>query len=327
MTDAAPSDLAIGIDIGGTKIAAVVVDSVGHRVDKARRPTPGHDAAQVEDAVVDLVDELRGRQDVSSVGVAVAGLVDPDGVVMDAVHLAMDHHPLRARLQERIGMPVQVENDGTAAAWAEYRFGKGAGADPLLVVTVGTGLGGGLVVGGKLIRGAFGTAGEVGHVVIEREGGRPCPCGDRGCLEQYSSGRALVREARRMVKEFPGASHGLVERCGETRTSSTVRRSPMPPARATPVRSGCSRRSATHSAAVSRRSPTCSTRSASCSAEASRSPATCCSSRRSPSTPSTSSGATSGRSPRSSWPGSATTRVRSEPRISPARRRRTEAVP
>lgn len=205
--------LAIGIDIGGTKIAGVVVDEDGHRVDKARRPTPGDDAGKVEDAVVDLVDELRSRHDIASVGVAVAGLVSPDGVVMDATHLAMDHHPLRDRLQGLIGLPVDIENDGTAAAWAEHRFGSGSDADPLLVATVGTGLGGGLVVSGQLVRGAFGTAGEIGHVVVERDGGRPCPCGDRGCLEQYASGRALVREARRMVREFAGASHGLVRRC------------------------------------------------------------------------------------------------------------------
>src|SRR6478752_7189479 len=205
--------LSIGIDIGGTKIAATVVDNAGHRVDRGRRPTPSDDAIKVEEAVVDLVDELRARQPIASVGIAVAGLVDPDGVVMDAVHLAMDNHPFGENLRDRINLPLSVDNDGTAAAWAEYRFGKGAGADPLLVVTVGTGLGGGLVVGGKLIRGAFGTAGEVGHIVIEREGGRPCPCGDRGCLEQYSSGRALVREAQHMVREFAGASHGLVARC------------------------------------------------------------------------------------------------------------------
>ena len=214
MVDTQGTDLAIGIDVGGTKVAAVVVDRAGHRLEKARRPTPSADASQVEDVVVDLVDELRSRHDARTVGVAVAGLVDPQGVVMDAVHLAMDHHPFRSRLEERLHLPVTVENDGTAAAWAEYRFGKGAGADPLLVVTVGTGLGGGLVVGGKLIRGAFGTAGEIGHVVVERDGGRPCPCGDRGCLEQYASGRALVREAQRLMQEHPGAAHGLVERSG-----------------------------------------------------------------------------------------------------------------
>ena len=206
--------LAVGVDIGGTKTAAVVVNDEGRILDRARRPSASTDADQLVEEVAALVLGLRERHEVGSVGIGVAGLVDPEGdVVMTATHLALDGHPLRAKLEAAVGLPVRVDNDGTVAAWAEYRFGAGVGADPLLVVTVGTGLGGGLVVGGRLVRGAFGTAGEVGHVVLERDG-RPCSCGDRGCVEQYASGRALLREARALVRDFPGASPGLVQRCG-----------------------------------------------------------------------------------------------------------------
>jgi glucokinase len=210
--------LAIGIDVGGTKIAAAVVDASGNVLGGARTETPtGGSAAEaavaLEEAIVRIVSELQVEQPVVGVGLGIAGLVaTPGDVVMTATNLRLEQHPLRDRLQDQLGVPVRIENDATAAAWAEYRFGAGAGADPLLVVTVGTGLGGGIVVGGELVRGAFGTAGEVGHVVLERDG-RPCECGDRGCLEQYASGRALVREARLMVRDFAGASLGLVARC------------------------------------------------------------------------------------------------------------------
>jgi glucokinase len=214
VSETAPTlPLAIGVDIGGTKIAAAVVDADGAIVDRTRRPTPGQDIPALEDAIVEMTAELAARHPVVALGIGIAGLVSADGdIVHIGTHLALDQAPLKESLERRIDLPVRLENDATAAAWAIYRFGVGAGADPLLVVTVGTGLGGGIVVGGELVRGAFGAAGEVGHTVLERDG-RPCPCGDRGCLEQYASGRALVREARQMVRDHPGASHGLVARC------------------------------------------------------------------------------------------------------------------
>ena len=158
--------------------------------------------------------ELRARHQVVAVGVGAAGYIDAAGdTVLAATHLAWVQEPLREKLQALLGLPVHVENDGTAAAWAEHRFGAGEGADPLLVVTVGTGLGGGIVVGDRMLPGHSGVTAEVGHVVLVRDG-RPCRCGDRGCLEEYASGRALTREARAQAALHPGVAHGLLARSG-----------------------------------------------------------------------------------------------------------------
>jgi glucokinase len=206
--------LALGVDIGGTKTAVLVVDSDGVVVDRALCPTPGHDADEIERAVARLAAELRARHEVVAVGVGAAGYIDAAGdTVLAATHLAWVDEPLRAKLEARTGLPVHVENDATAAAWAEHRFGAGRGCDPMLMVTVGTGVGGGIVVGGGLLRGWTGVGAEIGHTVLERDG-RPCACGDRGCLEQYASGKALVREARAMAADHEGVAHALLALAG-----------------------------------------------------------------------------------------------------------------
>lgn len=188
--------LAIGIDIGGTKVAAGVVDPDGRILSEARRSTPGTDPRAVEKVIVELVEELgRGRR-IRSVGIGAAGWMDLDGgTVLFSPHLAWRNEPLRENLQQLLRRPVFLANDADAAAWAEWRFGAGRGESRLVCITLGTGIGGAMVMDGRLERGRFGVAGEFGHQVI-MPGGHRCECGNRGCWEQYASGNALGREAR-----------------------------------------------------------------------------------------------------------------------------------
>ncbi len=193
--------LTIGIDIGGTKVAGGLVDDAGAVVARALRATPSLDPQATEQVVAEVVAELASGRVVEAVGIGAAGFIDEGrSVVRFSANLAWRHEPLRERVERRTGLPVVVENDGNAAAWAEYRYGAGLEADPLLVVCVGTGIGGGIVIGGRLLRGAFGTASEFGHFRTVPDGAL-CGCGQRGCWEQYASGNALVREARELAAQ------------------------------------------------------------------------------------------------------------------------------
>ena len=195
--------LTIGVDVGGTKISAGVVDEAGVVVEKLRKPTPASDVAAVAATIAELVIELNKRHEVESVGIGAAGWVSADrATVLFAPNLAWRDEALRDEVQQQVKLPVVVENDANAAAWGEFRFGAGADSDDLLLVTVGTGVGGGIVMDGKLLRGSFGIAGEVGHLRVV-PGGHQCGCGRLGCLEQYASGSALVREARVRVETDP----------------------------------------------------------------------------------------------------------------------------
>ena len=197
----------IGVDVGGTKIAAGVVSSDGDLVAKVRRETPAQDVEAIESAIADAVAELRRDHDVAGIGVAAAGYIDSTrSVVLFAPNLAWRNEPLRADLEERTGLPVLVENDANAAAWGEFRFGTARDVDDMMLLTVGTGLGGGVVVDGALLRGAFGIGAELGHVRVVPDGIR-CGCGNKGCWEMYGSGTALVREARELARSgaVPGA--------------------------------------------------------------------------------------------------------------------------
>ncbi|WP_370249956.1 ROK family protein [Nocardioides sp.] len=188
----------IGVDIGGTKVLAGEIDDAGRLVRTASRPTPGARVplAEVEAALDAAVAEVAQGRTPAGVGVAVAGLVDPDGErVMFAPHLPWAGEPVRARLEERWGVPVAVDNDANCAARGEARFGAARGRSSALLVALGTGIGGAYVLDGRVLRGAGGMAGEFGHMSYS-VGGRACPCGLRGCWEQYCSGRALVRAAR-----------------------------------------------------------------------------------------------------------------------------------
>lgn len=210
--------LTIGVDVGGTKVAAGVVDEEGRILAEERRETPAQDADAVVDTIVAVIEELRKGvegsyrpADIEAVGLAAPGFVDETRSI---VRLAPNIRGWRDRalkfdVQEATGLPAVVENDAAAAAWAEHKRGAGQGEDYLVCVTVGTGVGGGIVSGGSLYRGRFGSAAEVGHMKVESNG-RPCPCGQRGCFEQYASGNALVREARWRATESPSEASLLL---------------------------------------------------------------------------------------------------------------------
>jgi glucokinase len=206
--------LTIGIDIGGTKVAAGAVDERGSIVASARRDTPSHDPTQIEETIADVVRELQATHDVEAVGIGAAGFVDASrSTVIFAPNLAWRDEPLRKAVEARCGLPVVVENDANAAAWAEARFGAGRGEEYLVVLTLGTGLGGGLVIDGQLYRGRLGVAAELGHITVE-PGGRRCGCGGRGCWERYASGRALVREAQEIASLSPAIASRLLDLAG-----------------------------------------------------------------------------------------------------------------
>jgi glucokinase len=213
--------LTIGVDVGGTKIAAGVVNPDGTVVETQRRETPAHEARATEDAIIALVGELRQRHDVEAVGIGAAGYIDEKrATVLFAPNLAWRDEPLKATVEDSVGIPVVVENDANAAAWGEFRFGAGADVDELLMVAIGTGIGGGIVLGGELFRGTFGIAGEFGHVKMV-PGGRVCGCGNRGCWEQYASGPALVREVREVAATRSPTATTILDAAGGDATAIT----------------------------------------------------------------------------------------------------------
>jgi len=187
---------ALGVDVGGTKCLGVVVDEDGTLVTEARRPTPHGD-----DALIDTLEEIVG--DLSSsvepgiaIGIGLPGLITTSGVLRSSPNLpGVVELDLAGRLGARLDRVVRVTNDATAAAFAEWRVGAGRGVDDLVMVTLGTGIGGGVVAGGRLVVGANGFTGEFGHMVVDPNG-PPCPCGRRGCWERYASGSGLAQLAR-----------------------------------------------------------------------------------------------------------------------------------
>jgi glucokinase len=206
--------LACGIDVGGTKIAGGVVDDDGTILEELQVESPATDAVAIEAAIEKLVTELRTRHEIRAVGVGAAGHIDRSrAVILFAANLAARDLDLKSDLERALDLPVVVENDANAAAWGEFQFGAGHDVDDLLLVTVGTGVGGGVVVDGSLYRGAFGVAAEIGHVRVVPDG-RLCGCGNRGCFEMYASGSALVREARSAIQAGSPEGAALLARAG-----------------------------------------------------------------------------------------------------------------
>jgi glucokinase len=210
-------ELTIGVDVGGTKIAAGVVNTEGQILERLRVPTPTT-VEEIDVRIAEVVTTLvqQGGLDSSkaAVGVAAAGFVDEHRTtVRFAPNIPWREHALASSISARVGLPVVVENDANAAAWAEFRFGAGQGVTDVVLITVGTGLGGGIVLDGNLVRGAFGIAAELGHVRVVPQG-RPCGCGQFGCWEQYASGRALLRAARALAIEDPQAAKPMLALAG-----------------------------------------------------------------------------------------------------------------
>ncbi|MBA2695600.1 MAG: ROK family glucokinase [Ornithinimicrobium sp.] len=209
--------ISIGVDVGGTKIAASTVDEHGAIRHRARRETPAQDAAAISAAIVEVVEELRERhrpEEVQAVGVACAGFIDAEGaVVRFSPNLAWRDEPLAERIVEQTGLFVVLENDANAAAWGEFRFGAARDVADMVMVTLGTGVGGGVVSNHAVLRGTHGMAAEIGHMRVV-PGGHRCGCGNRGCWEKYASGSALVREAREMVGGGSPHVAELAARCG-----------------------------------------------------------------------------------------------------------------
>jgi glucokinase len=203
--------LAVGIDVGGTKIAALRVDRAGTVLARDVRPTPADDEAATLAAMGDAADAV-GTSAVRTVGISAAGLVEwPAGLMRFAPNLSWRDVALVDALHERLALPVVADNDNNCAGWGEFRYGVAAGHRDVLFVGVGTGIGGGIILGGQLFRGAHGFAGEIGHTIVE-PGGPPCGCGNRGCWEQVASGHAIARDGRQAVVRHP---HSLLVELAE----------------------------------------------------------------------------------------------------------------
>lgn len=204
---------AIGVDIGGTKIAAGVVDEKGQILAQTRVGTEPDDASSIDRAIAEVYRELSKDYEIGAVGLAAAGFVSSDRTsVSFAPNIAWRDYPIAARVGELIGtdVPIVVENDANAAGWAEFRFGVGRDASDMLMLTVGTGLGGAIIVGNQLVRGRWGVAAEVGHMRVVPSG-HYCGCGHEGCWEQYASGSALVRDARAAAIARPREAAHLLD--------------------------------------------------------------------------------------------------------------------
>jgi len=216
----------IGVDLGGTKLLAGAVDSdlsVHHR---ALRPALGLDQAGLVESCVQAVQEASEAVggEVAAVGFGIPCLIDQTtGTAVMAVNLPLHDIPFRDVMTERLGLPVMVDNDANCAALAEARAGAGRGASELVMLTLGTGIGGGLVLGGELYRGALGAAAELGHMVIDMDG-PPCQgfCPNHGCLESLASGSALVREASLAVAGRPDTPLGRALEDGRPLTGPLI---------------------------------------------------------------------------------------------------------
>ena len=204
-------DHAIGLDVGGTKTAAARVTPDGSIVDRATLPTPADDMAATLNTILEAARAVLAP-DVRAVGIAAAGLVEfATGILRFAPNLVWRDVPLVEHLSGALGLPVVADNDNTAAAWGEFRFGAGRDYRHMMLVGVGTGIGGGIVADGVLFRGAHGFAADIGHIIVEPEGPL-CGCGNRGCWEQVASGQAVTRAGRKAVSD--GEQTLLRERAG-----------------------------------------------------------------------------------------------------------------
>jgi len=221
-----PDACVIGVDLGGTKLLAGAVDAdltVHHR---AHRSSRGTTQAELLDIVVEAVTEVRDvvETEVAAVGFGIPCLIDQRrGMAVMAVNLPIQDVPFRDLMAERLGLPVFVDNDANVAALVEQRHGAARGADDVVMLTLGTGIGGGLVLAGEVYRGSVGAAAELGHMVVQADGPR-CQgaCPNHGCLEAMASGTALAREARQAAAAHPTSGLGRALAAGQEITGPLV---------------------------------------------------------------------------------------------------------
>ena len=208
------SALTIGIDIGGSKILGGVVDSNGKIIDLARRPTPASGGQELVATIIDLIKEFQVIYKIAGIGISVAALISKDqGIIVGAPNIAnLSQLNFVAELERVFNLPVIVENDANAAMWAEYKSGNAQGLNPVILFIIGTGMGGGLVVDGKLFKGANGIGAEFGHMIVQPNGLK-CGCGAFGCIEQYASGSALMRYAKEGIAADPSQGNELLSLC------------------------------------------------------------------------------------------------------------------
>ena len=198
--------LYIGIDVGGTAIKGAVIDGDGKLYGEDSVPTA--EGGEIVNGIVTLCNRLMSlvKEDVKGIGIGCAGVIDSaEGKVVLAKNLSLADFPLIKLLQEKIDVPVKITNDANAAALGEAKFGAGKNYKNSILVTLGTGVGGGIVIDGRLFEGNRSAGAEIGHMVIER-GGELCTCGRRGCFEAYSSATALKRQTKRAMEENPGSA-------------------------------------------------------------------------------------------------------------------------
>ena len=205
--------LTIGIDIGGTKVLGGVVDENGNILANHREATPKEGGVALTTTIANVAKVLLRDHDAVAMGVSAAGFVSSDRETMLATPNISGWNGvnLKNELGKLIDLPIVIENDANAAAWGEAVFGAGVGEAQMMMITVGTGIGGGAVIEGKLHRGAYGIAAEFGHLRVVPEG-HLCGCGARGCFEQYASGNALMRHVREAINASPDAAHNLLAR-------------------------------------------------------------------------------------------------------------------
>jgi len=206
-------NLSIGVDIGGTKVLGGVVDQTGNILTTHREDTPKAGGAELTEVIIGVIQELLAQYPAKSVGISAAGFVSSDRQTMLATPniAGWNGVNLKVEISREIDLPVVIENDANAAAWGEAVYGAGRGESELMMVTVGTGIGGGLVNNGALYRGAFGVAAEFGHMRVVPNG-LLCGCGKLGCFEQYASGSALHRHLLEAIEKDPAGGAALLAR-------------------------------------------------------------------------------------------------------------------
>lgn len=205
------NNLSLGVDIGGTKVSAGVINKKGNIIDSLNCATPNSNPKAVKDTIIDLIVTLMKKHEVDSIGIGAAGWVNLEGSkIFFSPHLSWRNELLKKNLEKIINREIFIFNDADAAGWAEFKFGAGLNCTHLVCLTLGTGIGGSIILNGKLERGKFGVAGECGHQVILPQG-QLCECGNKGCLEQYASGNALGREARELAKSNSPVAQELLK--------------------------------------------------------------------------------------------------------------------